>query len=63
MGRWFKMYRTVKELTKDELEELRSNYYYNVLNDIDEPSEVLDNTIFEYYDGTQFVADDFFCNQ
>lgn len=60
---------SVKELTREQLIELKQNYYCNVLNnnasygelaDID--NLVSDNEIFEEYDGIIFTNDDFFCS-
>lgn len=61
-------YRCTRELTHDELDELKQNYlfdhvdspsYQELANSVDIPDEV----IFEYYEGFDFVEDDFFCNQ
>lgn len=60
---------SVKELNREELIELKQNYYcnelgnnasYGELADID--NIVTDKEIFEYYDYVDFVKDDFFCN-
>lgn len=54
----------VQELNQNELEELRSNYFYDeninhfYRNVQDVPNEVL----FEYYGSISFVEEDFFCN-
>lgn len=59
----------VRELSREELIELKQNYYcnelgnnasYGELADID--NIVTDKEIFEYYDYVDFVKDDFFCN-
>lgn len=59
----------VKELNREELIELKQNYYcnelgnnasYGELANIDEI--ITDEEIFEYYDYVDFVKDDFFCN-
>ena len=59
--------RTVYQLTRDELQELKINYYsqnqeisYQEMLDIDDL--VSDQEIQEAYRNTQFVTDDFFCN-
>lgn len=66
-------YRTVRELSREELEELKSCYYmekmddlgekvyYSDLADVDEL--VTDEEVFEHYSHISFVDDDFFCNQ
>lgn len=63
----------VRELSREELTELKCNYYqdmkaqegegvsYGELAEIDEL--VSDEEVFAEYDGTAFVKDDFFCNQ
>lgn len=59
----------VEELTREQLTELKQNYYCNVLDnnasygelaDID--NLVSDKEVFEYYNGTIFVEEDFFCS-
>lgn len=60
---------TVKELSKDELSELKQNYLiengqqvsYGMLADVN--SLVTDERMYEEYEGVDFVPDDFFCNQ
>ena len=62
------MYRTVYELTAEELDELRSNMFWSdemdedILGDIDCYSDIPDSAVFAHYDGISFVEDDFFCN-
>lgn len=60
---------TVKELTRDELIELKQRYYtdkidenpsYGELADID--ALVSDEAVFEEYADVDFVKDDFFSN-
>ena len=52
---------TVRELSKDELDELRDVWwlengrYY-------EPEDVPNEVLYDKYDGIDFVPDDFFCN-
>ena len=59
---------TVMELNREQLTELKQNYYCNVVHEnegvsyeeliaIDEL--VSDEEVFEFYDGTYFVDDDF----
>lgn len=59
----------VKELNRQELIELKQNYYCNELGnsasyeefaDID--NIITDEEIFNFYDYVDFVKDDFFCN-
>lgn len=60
--------KTAQELTKDELDELKSAYFYERENsgelpaDITCPEGVSDDIIFAHYAGTEFTDDDFFCN-
>lgn len=63
----------VQELSKDELLELKSRHYTELLDRKGEsPSYgelanvetlVSDEEIYEEYDGIDFVKDDFFCNR
>ena len=63
------MYRTVYDLTADELDELRSALYWS-MDDCGEDaretwefySDIPDSVVFLHYDGISFVEDDFFCN-
>jgi hypothetical protein len=56
--------KSVQELNREELEELRFTYFYNeninhfYRNVDDIPNEVL----FEHYGGINFVEEDFSCN-
>ena len=63
------MYKTVYDLSEQERNELKSVYYYQLMDDdadllegIDYPEEIPDETIFEHYEGICFTDDDFFCN-
>ena len=59
------MYRTLKQLTKAELDELRTAYCYDedtTLN-YDATEDVTDEMLHERYGDTLFTEDDFFCNQ
>jgi hypothetical protein len=49
----------VKELSNEQMSELRWNYFYDVDNDYEYPHEIPDEVIFEHYDGIDFVNDDF----
>lgn len=59
--------RTVHELTKDELEELRYNYFAQLTDlgeeNFDSPNDIPMENVISHYEGTYFVEDDFFCNQ
>ena len=62
-------YRTVHDLTPEELDELRAAYYEQlketddeVIEDVSSYEEVTDEMLFNHYDGVMFVRDDFFCN-
>ena len=62
----------VTELTRDELTELKTRYYSDLLDKRGEsPSygelaqidaHVTDEEVYEEYDDVDFVKDDFFCN-
>lgn len=56
--------KSVHELNQNELEELRSNYFYNeeIQHDFQDVFEVKNNVLFEYYEAVSFVEEDFFCN-
>ena len=61
------MYRDVFDLTKDELEELRDSYYWQLVDTgedegIDGPEDIPDDVLFDHYAGISFVEEDFFCN-
>jgi hypothetical protein len=64
--------RTVHELRKNELEELRSRWYHQHLDDgslieimgreIEGEEEIPMSVVRAYYEDTYFVEEDFFCN-
>ena len=67
--------KTVHELSRNELEELRSRWYYQHLDDgslnevmgIEEDEEIEEeqipmDVIIDYYEHTYFVEEDFWCN-
>ena len=64
--------KTVHELNQDELEELRSRWYHQHLDDgsldevmdkeIEYEEEVPMDVVIAYYEDTFFVEEDFFCN-
>ena len=59
-------YRTVYDLTPEELDELRAAYYEQCeedeLTNGDSYEAITNEMIFEHYDGMMFSRDDFFCN-
>lgn len=62
-------YRTVHDLTPEELDELRATYFEqldevdnDVIEDISSYEEVTDEMLFNHYDGVSFVRENFFCN-
>ena len=65
------MYRSVTELNQNELEELRSRLYHQLLDDGSlnevmgkeiEEEEINMNFVKDYYASTSFVEEDFWCN-
>jgi hypothetical protein len=62
----------VHELNQEELEELRSRWYHQHLDDgsleeimgreVDDEDDVPMDVVITYYEGTYFVEEDFFCN-
>ena len=59
--------KTVHELSTEELEELRGNYFAQLQDQGEEeeiysPEEIPMDVIIQHYEGTMFVEDDFFCN-
>lgn len=59
--------KNVKELNKNELDQLKWNYFYDENIDhkyqYDYPYEISDEVIFIHYEHISFVEEDFFCNQ
>jgi hypothetical protein len=58
---------TVRELNKDQLEELKQNYVFETMEnpsygDLAESYSIADEVIYNYYDGVYFVNDDFCCS-
>ena len=56
----------VKELSRDQLEELKEAFFYENWNkpvtlNYTYPAEIPDEIIFNEYAGNYFVNDDFFC--
>lgn len=66
------MYRNVNELNQNELEELRSRLYHQLLDDgslnevmgkeIDSEDNIPMDFVKDYYADTIFVEEDFWCN-
>ena len=56
--------RTVTELTQDELQELKWNYFYDTQEEhfFDYPHEIPNETIFKHFAHISFVEEDFSCN-
>lgn len=64
--------KTVTELNENELEELRSRWYYEHLDDgslneiagkeIESEEDIPMDVVISYYEDTIFSEDDFFCN-
>jgi len=59
----------VRELNKEQLEELKTTYYFQLLvddaeafNNINDPLDIADEVIFDYYGSIVFVEEDFFCS-
>lgn len=56
--------KNVTELNKDELDQLKWNYFYD--EDIEHkyhyPHEIPNSLIFAHYEHISFVDEDFFCN-
>ena len=65
-------YRSVEELTREELDELKETYFWEVVNegdaeevfgdDIEFPWDIPDEVVMEHFSHICFVEDDFFCN-
>lgn len=64
------MYRSVYELTAEEIAELKNNLFWSdgfyYVNDLGIPilfsGDIPDSVIVEHYNGISFVEEDFFCN-
>jgi len=65
------MYRTVYDLTREELNELKDSYFWSddpdvqeILEEsgIDYPWQIPDDVIFHNYEDFAFVEEDFWCN-
>ena len=60
------MYMDVSELTPEEMQELKENYFYDILEENDSrftiPEDIPDAIILEHYKHVAFVKEDFWCN-
>lgn len=63
-------YRTVRELTREELEELKERMFQDALDVcpelveyMNDSSDITDHMVYSHYEGVLFVEDDFWCNQ
>lgn len=62
------MYKTVYDLDKEELNELKDSMFWaddvdeEILNGINYYWEIPDEVIYNYYNGISFVDEDFMCN-
>jgi hypothetical protein len=66
------MYRSVEELNQNELQELRSRLFHQLLDDgsldevmgkeVNDEEEIPMDFVKDYYADTSFVEEDFFCN-
>lgn len=64
--------KSVHELSEEELQELRSRWYHQHLDDgtleevagreVEDEEEIPMDIVIAYYEGTFFVEEDFFCN-
>lgn len=64
--------KSVHELSEEELQELRSRWYHQHLDDgtleevvgreVEDEEEIPMDIVIAYYEGTSFVEEDFFCN-
>jgi hypothetical protein len=62
------MYRTVYDLTREELDELKDALFWSdetdeeILEGIDYSWQIPDEAVLRHFDGISFVDEDFFCN-
>ena len=56
--------KAVTELTQDELQDLKWNYFYDdeVSHDFDYPYQIPNEIIFKHFAHISFVEEDFSCN-
>lgn len=61
------MSKSVYDLTRDQLDELKAAYFWDddaqdaIPEDCTSPDEIPDEIILDHYNGIDFVDDDFFC--
>jgi hypothetical protein len=57
------MYKDVNELNKDELEQLRTRYFYQIIDNGEDgykyPYEIPMSNVISFYEGISFVEEDF----
>jgi len=51
----------VRKLNQNQINELKSTYFYNTENEYTYPEEIPNEVIFGYFCGINFVNDDFAC--
>lgn len=56
------MYKSVAELTRAELDELKEDYFWTEDTIFRGAWEVPDEVILNHYEGVSFVDEDFMCN-
>ena len=66
------MYRSVEELNQNELQELRSRLFHQLLDDgslnevmgkeVNDEDDITMDCVKDYYADTSFVEEDFWCN-
>lgn len=60
------VYKMVHDLSADEFAELKSNYFHEFLEqddcDVKSMDDIPDEVIYDWYDGIDFMDEDFFCN-
>lgn len=59
---------TVRELTREQLDELKIKYVCDLYDnptygDLADAHTICDEELFIYYEGVEFVAEDFFCGK
>ena len=54
---------TVRELNREQLDELKNSYFWTVKNEYMHPECIPDDAIYDYYSWIHFVEDDFFCGK
>lgn len=52
---------SVEELNQNQIDELKSAYFYEIENNYTYIGEIPNKVIFDHFSGIDFVNDDFFC--